>query len=104
MGFTLHEFMSKNFPYRYFGILDVCTYSGHVCACPKYVYTYFKRACAYVCMHKHALGFSYTFSFPKIISQVKFHKIGPKSTLGLQVMSSLGNGGLGHKGYQMRCL
>ena len=29
---------------------------------------------------------------------------GPKSTLGLRVMLSLGDEGLGRKGYKMRCL
>ena len=33
-----------------------------------------------------------------------FTRLGPKSTLGLRVMLSLGNGGSSHKGYKMRCL
>ena len=41
---------------------------------------------------------------PSHPSSQSFIKLGPKSTLDLRVMSSLENGGLGRKGYRIRCL
>ena len=32
VGFTLHDFMSRNFPYRYSETLHTCAYLGHKCA------------------------------------------------------------------------
>ena len=48
VGFTLHDFMSRNFPYRYSETLHVCAYLGHTCACSVYAYAYLKA-----CVHMH---------------------------------------------------
>ena len=94
----------QNIPYRYFKTLNTCAYSGHACACSVYAYAYFERVLAYACMHTHDEGFLCTFSLPNHPSSESFTRFGPKSTLGLQLMSSLRNECSSCKGYKIRYL
>ena len=69
--FTLHDFMSKNFPYRYSETLHACASSGHACTSSMYAYAYSK---AWVHIRVYAcacLGFVLHIFFTKIIIQVK---------------------------------
>ena len=94
----------QNIPYRYFKTLNTCAYSGHACTCSVYAYAYFERVLAYACMHTHDEGFLCTFSLPNHPSSQSFTRFGPKSTLGLQLMSSLRNECSSCKGYKIRYL
>ena len=91
----------------------------HACPCMRtHAQAELEHACIYACIHTHALGFLWPFFSQKksfILPKLSyiFHKnflksnfiwLGPKPTLGFRVLTSLGNEGLGHKGYKMRCL
>ena len=90
----------------------------HAYSCIKHVHAGLEHICTYTCMRTYALGFLWPFFsknsiFVSYKSYIFFENtflksisiwLSPKQTLGVKILTSLGNGSPSGKRYKMWCL